>query len=92
MYSIKITDKIYNRNLTSRKIIYTTSLIENLNAKIRKYTKNKLSFPTDEAVSKSTFLALNEATKKWIMQIKDWGMIHNKFSLIFDDKIIRYKL
>lgn len=33
-----------------RKIIYTTNLIENLNGKIRKYTKNKLSFPTDEAI------------------------------------------
>nr|WP_227871595.1 IS256 family transposase [Flavobacterium kingsejongi] len=41
-----------------RKIIYTTNLIENLNGKIRKYTKNKLSFPTDEAVLKSVYLAL----------------------------------
>jgi transposase-like protein len=40
-----------------RKIIYTTNLIENLNGKIRKYTKNKLSFPTDEAVLKSVDLA-----------------------------------
>ena len=41
-----------------RKIIYTTNLIENLNGKIRKYTKNKLSFPTDEAVLKSVYLKL----------------------------------
>ena len=47
-----------------RKIIYTTNLIENLNGKIRKYTKNKMSFPTDDAVFKSVFLALKEATKK----------------------------
>jgi putative transposase len=46
------------------KIIYTTNLIENLKGKIRKYTKNKLSFPTDEAVLKSVYLALREATKK----------------------------
>lgn len=46
-----------------RTIIYTTNLIENLNGKIRKYTKNKLSFPKDEAVLKSVFLALNEITK-----------------------------
>jgi len=39
-----------------RKIIYTTNIIENLNGKIRKYTKNKLSYPTDEAVLKSVFL------------------------------------
>jgi len=77
--------------LEIRRIIYTTNLIENLNGKIRKYTKNKLSFPTDEAVLKSTFLALNEATKKWTMPIRDWGMIHNQFLLIFDERISRYK-
>lgn len=50
--------------LEIRKIIYTTNLIENLNGKVRKYTKNKMSFPTDEAVMKSVYLALKEATKK----------------------------
>lgn len=44
-----------------RKIIYTT----NLNGKIRKYAKNKLSFPTDDGVMKSVYLAVREATKKW---------------------------
>ena len=62
-----------------RKIIYTTNLIENLNGKIRKYTKNKQSFPTDEAVVKSVFLALREATKKWTMPIKQWGIVLNQF-------------
>ncbi|MCX6350958.1 MAG: transposase, partial [Bacteroidetes bacterium] len=47
-------------------------LIENLNGKIRKYTKNKLSYPTDEAVLKSTYLAIMEVSKKWTQQIKDW--------------------
>ena len=40
------------------KIIYTTNLIENLNGKIRKYTKSKLSFPSDEAVKKTVYLSL----------------------------------
>lgn len=53
-----------NFPLGIRKIIYTTNTIENLNGKIRKYTKNKLSYPTDEAVLKSAFLAVMEATKK----------------------------
>jgi putative transposase len=70
-----------------RKIIYTTNLIENLNGKIRKYTKNKLSFPTDEAVQKSTYLALREATKKWSMPIRNWGIILNQFLIIFDKRI-----
>jgi putative transposase len=76
--------------LEIRRIIYTTNLIENLNGKIRKYTKNKLSFPTDDAVMKSTFLALSEATKKWTMPIRDWGIIHNQFLIIFEDRISRY--
>lgn len=70
-----------------RKIIYTTNLIENLNGKIRKYTKNKLSFPTDQAVMKSTFLALREATKKWTMPIRNWGIILNQFLTIFEERV-----
>ena len=70
-----------------RKIIYTTNLIENLNGKIRKYTKNKMSFPTDEAVLKSVFLALREATKKWTMPIPNWGLILNQFLTIFENRM-----
>ena len=73
--------------LEIRKIIYTTNLIENLNGKIRKYTKNKLSFPTDEAVMKSVFLAMKEATKKWSMPIRNWGLILNQFLIIFEDRV-----
>lgn len=70
-----------------RKIIYTTNLIENLNGKIRKYTKSKLSFPTDEAVMKSVFLAVREATKKWTMPIRNWGVILNQFLTIFEERV-----
>jgi len=70
-----------------RKIIYTTNIIENLNGKIRKYTKNKLSFPTDEAVKKSVYLALNEITRKWTQPIRNWGIIFNQFITIFGDRI-----
>ncbi|MFV8466107.1 IS256 family transposase, partial [Flavobacterium sp. LB1P62] len=70
-----------------RKIIYTTNLIENLNGKIRKYTKNKMSFPTDDAVLKSVFLALRESTKKWSMPIKNWGIVLNQFTLIFEKRL-----
>jgi transposase-like protein len=77
----------YEFPLEIRKIIYTTNLIENLNGKIRKYTKNKLSFPTDEAVMKSTFLALREATKKWSMPIRNWGIILNQFLTIFEQRV-----
>jgi putative transposase len=70
-----------------RRIIYTTNLIENLNGKIRKYTKNKLSFPTDDAVMKSVYLAVMESSKKWTMPIRDWGIILNSFLLIFENRV-----
>lgn len=77
----------YEFPLEIRKIIYTTNLIENLNGKIRKYTKNKLSFPSDEAVMKSVFLAMGEATKKWSMPVRNWGIILNQFLIIFEDRV-----
>lgn len=70
-----------------RKIIYTTNLIENLNGKIRKYTKNKLSYPTDDAVIKSVYLALREVSKKWTQPIRNWGLILNQFLTMFANRI-----
>lgn len=72
--------------LEIRKIIYTTNVIENLNGKIRKYTKNKQSYPTDEAVMKSVYLAIMEATKKWNMPIHNWQIILNQFMIIFENR------
>jgi transposase-like protein len=69
------------------KIIYTSNLIVNLNGKIRKYTKNKLSFPTDDAVMKSVYLATREATKKWSMPIRNWGIILNQFLTIYEKRV-----
>ena len=73
--------------LEIRKIIYTTNLIENLNGKIRKYTKSMLSFPSDDAVKKTVYLSLMEIEKKWTMPISNWGLIMNQFMLMFENKI-----
>ena len=70
-----------------RKTIYTTNLIENLNGKIREYTKNKLSLPTDDAVKKSDYLVLREVTKNRTHPIRNWGIILNQFMTIFSDRI-----
>jgi transposase-like protein len=70
-----------------RRIIYTTNLIENLNGKLRKYTKNKLSFPNDQAVNKAVYLALREITKKWTQPIRNWALIMNQFIAIYQDRI-----
>ena len=68
-------------------IIYTTNLIENLNGKIRKYTKSKLSFPSDDAVKKTVYLSLMEIEKKWTQAIHNRGLIMNQFILIFENRI-----
>ncbi|MFD2069548.1 IS256 family transposase, partial [Pontibacter silvestris] len=65
--------------LEIRSIIYTTNLIENINGKIRKYTKSKGAFPDDNSVKKAVFLALREITKKWTQPQRNWGIILNQF-------------
>lgn len=70
-----------------RKIIYTTNITENLNGKIRKYTKSKLLFPTDDALRRSICLALLEIKKKWTVPIHNWGIVMNQFITIFENRI-----
>jgi len=77
----------YDFPLEIRRIIYTTNIIENMNGKIRKYTKNKLSFPSDDAVLKSVYLALREISKKWTMPIHNWGIILNQFLTLFEKRV-----
>jgi len=72
-----------------RRIIYTTNAIESLNHSIRKMTKIKGAFPTDEAAMKSIYLCLQNAKKKWKMPIRDWGQILNQFAIVFEG---RFKL
>jgi len=73
--------------LEIRKIIYTTNIIENMNGKIRKYTKNKLSFPNDDAIKKTVYLSLMEIQKKWSYPINNWGIVVNQFLCIFDGRL-----
>ena len=54
-----------------RKIIYTTNAIESLNSQLRKVTKNKRLFPSDEAVFKTLYLAIEYITAKWTMLVRD---------------------
>ena len=69
---------------------FLLNLIENLNGKIRKYTKSKLSFPSDDAVKKTVYLSLMEIEKKWTQPIHNWGLIMNQFMLIFENRIQIY--
>ncbi len=72
--------------LEIRTMIYTTNIIENLNGKIRKYTKAKMSFPDDASVLKSVFLALREITRKWTFPVRNWNLVVNQFINIFGER------
>jgi putative transposase len=70
-----------------RKVIYTTNAIESVNMSLRKITKNRGSFPTDESLLKLFYLALNNISKKWTMPIRDWKAALNRFTIQFEDRM-----
>jgi len=72
-----------------RKVIYTTNAIESVNMSLRKITKNRGSFPSDEALFKLFHLALKNISKKWTMPIRDWKAALNRFSIQFEDRMPR---
>ncbi len=70
-----------------RKVIYTTNAIESVNMSLRKITKNRGSFPSDEALLKLFYLALQNISQKWTMPIRDWKAALNRFTIQFDDRM-----
>ena len=70
-----------------RRIIYTTNSIESLNNQLRKVTKNKRVFPSDESVFKTLYLTIDYITRKWILPIRDWNEAMAHFLIKFDDRI-----
>ena len=70
-----------------RTLIYTTNTIENFNRQMRKVTKNKSVFPTDDSLFKMLYLATRDITKKWSMRRKNWGEIYSQLAIYFDERI-----
>lgn len=70
-----------------KKIIYTTNSIEWFNRGLRKYTKTKTIFPTDQALEKSLYLAMKNITKKWSWKVRNWWPILNQFQIFFEWRI-----
>jgi len=70
-----------------RKIIYTTNAIESVNMSLRKVSKNRSSFPNDEAVTKLFYLALINISKKWTMPLRDWKPALNRFTIQFEERM-----
>lgn len=70
-----------------RKVIYTTNAIESVNMSLRKLTKNRGSFPSDEALLKLFYLALRNISQKWTMPIRDWKAALTRFTIQFEERI-----
>ncbi len=70
-----------------RTLIYTTNAIENFNRQLRKVTKSKSVFPTDDSLLKMLYLAMIDITKKWTGRRRDWGVIHSQLEIFFADRL-----
>lgn len=71
-----------------RKLIYTTNMIESYHRQLRKVTKGKSIFPTDEALLKMLYLATMDVTRKWTGRVQNWGQILLQLSVFFPDREI----
>lgn len=70
-----------------RRLIYTTNAVEGFHRMLRKFTKTKTIYPTDDAVRKSVFLSVQEISKKWTQPIQNWGIIMGQLLIFFDDRL-----
>ena len=73
-----------------RKIIYTTNIIESYHRQLRKVTKPKSVFPTDDSLLKILYLITVDITKKWTGRLQNWGLILAQFSIYFEDRLAGY--
>lgn len=69
-----------------RRLIYTTNTIEGFNRQLRKVTKNKAVFPTDDSLRKTLYLCTRDIVKKWSMPYRDWGETYGQFVIEFGDR------
>lgn len=70
-----------------RRLIYTTNAIEGFNRQLRKVTKAKSVFPTDDSLLKMLYLAMVDITKKWTGRWQDWSIIHAQLAVFFADRM-----
>ncbi|WP_181392817.1 IS256 family transposase [Faecalicatena contorta] len=73
-----------------RRLIYTTNAIEGFNRQLRKVTKSKTIFPSDDSLLKMLYLAMMDITKKWTGHRQDWGVIHSQLEIYFEERLEGY--
>jgi transposase-like protein len=70
-----------------RKAIYTTNAIESVNSVIRKFTRNRKIYPSEESALKNVYMAIREASAKWTMPIHHWKQALNHFAILYEDRL-----
>jgi transposase-like protein len=70
-----------------RRATYTTNAIESLNSAIRKFTKNRKQYPSEQSALKLVYMAIREASKRWTRPIKHWKQALNHFAILFPDRM-----
>ena len=70
-----------------RKMIYTTNALEGFNRQVRKYTKSRTIFPTDESLNKCVYLATMEVIEKWTQPVPNWGAMLTELTLFFTEEL-----
>ncbi len=70
-----------------RRLIYTTNPVEGFHRMLRKYTKTRTMYPTDDALLKSVYLSIQEISKKWTNSVRDWTAIWGQFTIFFEDRL-----
>ena len=70
-----------------RKIMYTTNIVESLHMQLRKVSKTKTVFPTDDSLVKILYLATIGVTKKWTVPVRDWVLILGQLQIHFEDRL-----
>jgi len=70
-----------------RKLIYTTNAVEGLHRMVRKYTKSKGAFTSENALKKLVYSAYIKIQKKWNMPIANWAIIVSQLNIHFPDRL-----
>ena len=70
-----------------RTLIYTTNAIESLNSALRRLNSQRSVFPSDTSLLKTLYLATFEATKKWIMPLRNWGKVYGELSIMYEGRL-----
>ena len=71
-----------------RHLIYTTNAAEAYHRMVRKFTKSKAVFPTDDSIRKVVFLSIKKIAKKWTMSVRNWAMAYSQIMIFFEDRFV----